>query len=245
MGYSAGFLALMTLLKYCYELGVKYITIYVFSIENFKRRPGEVQSVMDLMVEKIQGMLKEEGVVKQYGVKVKFVGNLKLLNDSVRTAVEAAMNATASNDKVVLVVAVAYTSTDEMAHASEESCLEKAVKIQNIENHKDFVEIGELEGKVYMNGENGKKSSNSDGRNVIKVGDVERNMYMAIAPDPDILIRTSGETRLSNFMLWQTTNTLLYSPKALWPEIELRHLVWAVLNFQRVRPYLERRRKQL
>lgn len=245
LGYSAGFLTLMTLLKYCYELGIKYITIYVFSIENFKRKPEEVQSVMDLMLEKIQGMLKEESIVNQYGVRVKFVGNLKLLSDPVRIAAEKAMNATATNDKVVLVVAVAYTSTDEIAHASGESCLEKVMKVQNGANHKDLVEMGEVEGKVYMNGDDEKKSSNLDGKHVIKLGDVERSMYMAIAPDPDILIRSSGETRLSNFMLWQTSSTLLYSPKALWPEIRLRHLVWAVLNFQRDHTYLERRRKQL
>ncbi|KAG2408866.1 hypothetical protein LR48_Vigan01g169900 [Vigna angularis] len=67
----------------------------------------------------------------------------------------------------------------------------------------------------------------------IKLADIEKNMYMAVAPDPDILIRSSGEARLSNFLLWQTTTCPLYGPTTLWPEIGLRHFIWAVLNFHR------------
>ncbi|ONH97282.1 hypothetical protein PRUPE_7G181400 [Prunus persica] len=79
----------------------------------------------------------------------------------------------------------------------------------------------------------------------VKLVDVEKHLYMAVAPDPDIMIRTSGETRLSNFLLWQTSNCPLYSPAALWPELGLWHLVWAVLNFQRNHYYLEKKRKQM
>ncbi|KAJ0040724.1 hypothetical protein Pint_28701 [Pistacia integerrima] len=79
---------------------------------------------------------------------------------------------------------------------------------------------------------------------VINLVDIEKHMYMAVAPDPDILLRSSGEARLSNFLLWQTSNCLLYSPAALWPEIGLSHLVWAVLNFQRNHAYLEKKKKQ-
>ena len=211
MGHRAGFLSLMTIMKYCYQLGVKYVTIYAFSIDNFKRKPDEVQAVMDLMLEKIEGLLKEESIINQYGVRVEFVGNLRLLSDPVRVAAEKAMRATAANSRAILLIAVAYTSTDEIVHAAHESCL------------------GIGEGKDVM----------------IKVDDVEKRMYMGVAPDPDMLVRTSGETRLSNFMLWQTSGSLLYSPRALWPEVGLRHLVWAVLNYQRAQPYLERRRKKL
>ncbi|KAL8549942.1 hypothetical protein ACS0TY_008684 [Phlomoides rotata] len=223
MGHRAGFLSLMTLMKYCYELGVKYVTIYAFSIDNFRRKPEQVQSVMDLMLEKIEGLLKEEGIVNQYGVRVYFIGNLKLLSEPVRLAAEKSMEATANNTRSILLVCVAYTSTDEIAHAAQESC-------------KDVYEA--------QNGEiNEEKEKDGDG--VIKLADIEKHMYMGIAPDPDILVRTSGESRLSNFLLWQTSSSLLYNPRALWPEIGLRHLVWAVLNFQRIHPYVEKRRKQL
>lgn len=224
MGHRAGFLSLMTLIKYCYELGVKYVTIYAFSIDNFKRKPHEVQSVMDLMLEKIEGLLKEESIVNQYGVRVYFIGNLNLLNEPVRVAAEKAMKATSNNRKSILLVCVAYTSTDEIVHAAQESCEVKWAQIRS---------------SIHSQIDDEEEESS------IQLADVERHMYMGVAPDPDILVRTSGETRLSNFLLWQTSNCLLYSPKALWPEIGLRHLVWAVLNFQRICPFLERRRKQI
>lgn len=229
MGHRAGFLSLMTLMKYCYELGVKYVTIYAFSIDNFRRKPEQVQGVMDLMLEKIEGLLKEESIVNQYGVRVYFIGNLKLLYEPVRIAAEKAMKATAKNTRSILLICVAYTSTDEIAHAAQESC-ENAWSL--------------MRGKEACKGEiNGDEKDG--GYEVIKLGDIEKHMYMGLAPDPDILVRTSGESRLSNFLLWQTTNSLLYNPRALWPEIGLRHLVWAVLNFQRTYPYLEKRRKQI
>ncbi|KAL3838842.1 hypothetical protein ACJIZ3_023433 [Penstemon smallii] len=229
MGHRAGFLSLMSIMKYCYELGVKYVTIYAFSIDNFKRRPEEVQYVMDMMLEKIEGLLKEESIVNQYGVRVYFVGNLKLLNENVRMAAEKAMKATSNNSRSILLICVAYTSTDEIVHAAQESCEEKWTEIQSSTDARDCEIIEEKR----------------EGSNVIKLADIERHMYMGVAPDPDILVRTSGETRLSNFLLWQTSNCLLYSPRALWPEIGLRHLVWAVLNFQRIYPYLEKKRKNI
>jgi ditrans,polycis-polyprenyl diphosphate synthase len=81
--------------------------------------------------------------------------------------------------------------------------------------------------------------------NLIKLIDVEKHMYMAVAPDPDILIRTSGETRMSNCPLLQSAYCSLYSPSVLWPEIGFRHFLWAILNFQRNHFYLEKKRKQL
>ncbi|KAJ8567710.1 hypothetical protein K7X08_019918 [Anisodus acutangulus] len=116
-GYRAGFLAVMSMLKYCYELGVKYMTVYAFSIENFKRSQEEVQYLMDLMLEKIKGLLKQESVVNENGVRIHFVGNLKLLDKPVRVAAEKAMHATSNNTKSNLLICVTYTSTDEIVHA--------------------------------------------------------------------------------------------------------------------------------
>ncbi|XP_016509388.2 dehydrodolichyl diphosphate synthase CPT3-like [Nicotiana tabacum] len=228
-GYRAGFMAVMSMLKYCYVLGVKYMTIYAFSIDNFKRRPEEVQYLMDLMLEKIEGLLHKESVVNQYGVRVHFVGNLKLLTEPVRVAAEKAMQATADNTNSTLLICVAYSSTDEIVHAVESSCQEKWNEIQELnanqpQNVEETKEIREL-------------------NQIIKLVDIERHMYMRLAPDPDMLIRTSGETRLSNFLLWQTTSCLLYSPKVLFPEIGLRHLIWAVLHFQRLFPHLEKKKQ--
>ncbi|KAJ8771132.1 hypothetical protein K2173_023457 [Erythroxylum novogranatense] len=315
-GHRAGFLALMNILKYCYELGVKYVTIYAFSIENFKRRPDEVENLMNLMLEKIEELLEEESIVNQYGVRVYFIGNLKLLSEPVRVAAENAMRATAKNSKCSLLICVAYTSLDEILHAVQESCKEIIEVTQPCNSHKmgfgdrdskksdnavkhvqesckhDANESRVLKAGVSCNGDAGAANGVSKGveetrngvvehnfpgsfedkrdeaqelrpsrieNNVfpvkagdnmqgecfsIKLVDIEKHLYMAVVPDPDILVRSSGETRLSNFLLWQTSTCPLYSPKELWPEIGLWHLVWAVLNFQRHHSYLEKKKKQ-
>lgn len=222
VGYRAAFLALMCILSYCYELGVKYVTIYAFSIDNFKRRPDEVQYLMDLMLNKVEGLLKYQNALDQYGVRVHFVGNLNLLDKRLKAAAEKAMDATRNNSSFTLLVCLAYTSTDEIVHATEACCKEKREKKKLVE----------------MSG----GAPSWEAERVITVVDLEKHMYMGLAPEVDILVRTSGETRLSNFLLWQTCSCLLYSPRTLFPEIGLRHLVWAVLNFQRAQPYLQKRR---
>ncbi|XP_010467536.1 PREDICTED: dehydrodolichyl diphosphate synthase 6-like [Camelina sativa] len=231
-GHKAGFSALMLMLQYCYELGIKYVTIYAFSIDNFRRQPEEVQCLMDLMLEKIKSLLEKESIVHQYGIRVYFIGNLALLNDQVRDAAEEVMKATAKNSRVVLLICIAYNSTDEILQAVKKSCINKLDNIEASGSYKH--EDSDIEAKDMENQE--KK---------IQLVDIEENMQMSVAPNPDILIRSSGETRLSNFLLWQTGNSQLCSPAALWPEIGLRHLVWAILNFQRSHSYLEKRKKQL
>ncbi|CAK7355550.1 unnamed protein product [Dovyalis caffra] len=314
-GHRAGFSVLMSMLKYCYELGVTYVTIYAFSIENFKRRPDEVQNLMDLILEKIEGLLNEESIVNEYGIRVYFIGNLKLLSEPVWVAAEKVMKATANNTKCMLLICIAYTSCDEIVHAIHESCKNKWEEIQPCNSHKVCnggievvdgkkiddgvlqsvqelcrVETNELQatrastarsgvaegvertGKI--NGVAGHAVhgscdkwdevqsleasrsgngviSNEESKkllvdpSILKVVDIERHMYMSVAPDPDVVIRSSGETRLSNFLLWQTSNCLLYSPNALWPDMRLWHLVWAVLDFQRSHSYFEKKKKQL
>ncbi|XP_031389418.1 dehydrodolichyl diphosphate synthase 6-like isoform X2 [Punica granatum] len=231
-GHRAGFASLMWILGYCYELGVKYVTIYAFSIDNFKRRPNEVQVLMDLMLEKIDELLKEESLVRQYGIQLYFIGNLKLLSDNVREAVERAMEITAKNNKLVLLICVPYTSTDEILHAVEESCQDKLDHSQAVKQTNGSTD--------HCN-----QTSQEDHEHDIKVVDIEKRMYMAAAPDLDILIRSSGETRLSNFLLYQSDKCQLYSPAALWPELGLWHFVWAVLSYQRSYSYFEKKRKQL
>ncbi|KAM1261470.1 hypothetical protein ACFX14_026707 [Malus domestica] len=113
-GHRAGFPSLMSILR----------------IDNFKRRPDEVKTLMDLLQEKIEGLLEKESIVNQFGNRVYFIGNLKLLNESVRVAAEKAMKATANNSKAVLLFCVAYTSCDEIIHAVEESCNVKKSEIR-------------------------------------------------------------------------------------------------------------------
>ncbi|XP_074316653.1 dehydrodolichyl diphosphate synthase CPT3-like [Silene latifolia] len=223
-GHELGYMALMSMLRYCYELEVKYVTIYAFSIDNFKRRPEEVQTLMDLIREKIEGLVKEGSLVNQYGVRVHFIGDLKLLDEPVRLAAEKAMAATAGNSKAVLSICIAYTSTNEIMNAVELSCEEKWDELKILDS------CGAAYGLT---------------KNFVDLVDVERNMFMKVAPSPDIVVRTSGESRLSNFLLWQSSCSILYSPSIFWPEIGLRHLGWAILKFQRYRSYLEKTKKRV
>ncbi|TQE06165.1 hypothetical protein C1H46_008230 [Malus baccata] len=191
-----------------------------------------VQILMDLLEEKIEGLLERESIVNQYGIRVCFIGNLKLLNESVRDAAERAMKATANNSKAVFLICVAYSSRDEIVHAVQESCYEKRNEIQaqikrtrggnggldgeagldtseacneGVEGEKENTMVNHVEN---VEGEVQESEKQLQNVPVVKVVDVERHMYMAVAPDPNIVIRTSGETRLSNFLLWQTSNCL-------------------------------------
>lgn len=273
-GHRAGFSSLMTILGYCYDLGIRYVTVYAFSIDNFKRRPDEVQCLMDLMVEKIEELLKTGSVLDRYGVRMHFIGSLKLLNENVQIAAEKAMKATASNDKTVPLICVAYTSRNEIERAVQRSCEQKLDEANAFEGN---VEIKEMNGQLdelgvpispcscgvkRVQGAETKKGifkhvgqrshqersddiENMHKYSIIKLVDIEKNMYMAVVPDPVIVIRSSGETRLSNFPLWQTAYRPLYAPDAHWPDMGLWHLVWAVLSFQRSYSYLQKKKKQL
>ncbi|KAL2933999.1 Dehydrodolichyl diphosphate synthase 6 [Bienertia sinuspersici] len=205
--YRPGFLALMSRVKHCYELGVKYITIFAFSLDNLRRQPEEIQRLMELLREKIEVFLENDGFIKKYGVRLYFVGNLTVLGEDIHAAANRLMEETANNTTTYLLVCVGYTSTYEMVHAFEES--------------------------IHLGKEN----------RIIELEDIEKQMYMSIAPKPDILIRSSGETRLSNFLLWQTEFSLLYCPSALWPELGLWHMVWALLNYQRHYAYFQKKMK--
>lgn len=218
-GHRVGYSALKSTLLYCYELGIKYVSIYAFSIDNFKRNPDEVDDLMTLLLEKIDELLGEDGLVKKYQLRVNFWGNLSLLKESVHLAAKRAMAATAGNVGPVLSICVAYTSTDEITHAIGES----------------------VKQKVYKENLNG--SYRDNGEKEISVEEIEKNLYTANCPDPDIVIRTSGENRLSNFLLWQTAYSHLQNPAVLWPEFSLKDLVWAILQYQRVHPYLEKLKK--
>lgn len=227
-GHRVGFSALISVLRYCYEIGIKYVTIYAFSIDNFKRKPEEVQSTMDLIKEKIDELLQEHSIVNEYGIRMNFWGNLNLLNDAVRLSVEKAMRNTSNNTGPVLSVCVAYTSTNEIAHAIEKSCCQKM----------------EMTKGMRANGfENGVVEKTP--QTMVTVVDLEMHLFSNDCPDPDIIIRTSGETRLSNFLLWQSSFSHLQNPAPLWPEFSLSHLVWAILRYQRAYPYLQDRSKKM
>lgn len=213
--YHAGFLSLMTVVDVCYELGVKYVTIYAFSIDNFRRKSDEVGFLMGLLGNYLGSLSFEKNMIDKFGIRINFMGNLSLLPESIRLEIDQVMASTKKNNDLVLSICVAYTSTDEIVHAIQESCTEKLAKVE-----------GEIHG----------------GEGVVTVSDLDRHMYMSGLPDPDLLVRSSGRSRLSNFLLWQTTHTCLEAPDELWPDMSAQTMFWVILKYQRVQSYLKLRK---
>lgn len=220
-GHEFGAETLIQTLKDCYELGVKYVTVYVFSIENFKRSAEEVDVLTDLLQRRLESLLEKESLVNRFGVRVQFPGNLGLLPDRVRRTVEKVTMMTKLNDRAVLNVCIAYTSKDEIVHAVQGACQGFMSRVSGLE----FVKNGESFGEC------------------VTVEDIERHLYTAGCPDPDLLIRTSGETRLSNFLLWQSGFCYLQACGAMWPEFSFRHFFMAVLCYQRAYSVLKQKNK--
>lgn len=175
-GHSKGFDKLSEVLQWCLDIGIYEVTVYAFSIENFKRTKEEVDQVLKLADEKFAKLLEEKDKLKELGIRVRVIGNMDLLPDTLKAKIAEATLETKDHDKAVLNVALAYTSRDEMTHSM--------ISIL------DGIERGEL------------TESDVDDHLLSKC------LYTNERPTADLLIRTSGETRISDFLLWQVSNQL-------------------------------------
>lgn len=190
-GHKQGALATERAVKAAIELGVKYLTIYAFSQENWQRSNEEVGFLMNLLLLQIKKQLAE--FVKN-GVCLKVIGNRSQLSKEVIKAIEDAETKTANNNKLFLQVALSYGSRQEILHAVEKS-----------------------------------------GGDADKF---EACLYTSGIPDPDLLIRTGGEFRISNFLLWQMAYTELFFTEKQWPEFDKSLFEKAIENYtQRERRY--------
>ncbi|CAN6599053.1 dehydrodolichyl diphosphate synthase complex subunit Rer2p [Trichomonascus vanleenenianus] len=186
-GHNAGFESLAATLELCYNAGVKVVTVFAFSIENFNRTPYEVESLMEVAKSRLNQLCEHGELAEQYGVRIKIVGDRSRLSPDVVEIVERAESTTKNNSKAVLNVCFPYTSRDEMA-ASIRKIVGKA------KHHK----ISPASIDEHM---------------------IEENMYTGDSPELDILIRSSGVERFSDFMLWQSHNgTQIEFIDKLWPE---------------------------
>lgn len=179
-GHSKGFDKLSEVLQWCLDMGVQEVTVYAFSIENFKRSKEEVDGIFDLARDKFRRLLSEKDKLMELGIRVEVIGNLNLFPKDIIETIAEAMTETRNNNRAVLSVAFAYTSRDEITHSIE--TILTGVDQQQIDT-KDIDE--EL---------------------------ISRCLYTKNRPTPEILIRSSGETRLSDFLLWQVTMSNKWSP---------------------------------
>ncbi|KAG5679639.1 hypothetical protein PVAND_009196 [Polypedilum vanderplanki] len=197
-GHEFGSEKLSKILKWCPKIGIKEVTVYAFSIENFKRSQDEVNAIMKLFIRKL---LEKEQELHEKGIKVKVIGNLDMLPNDVQKVVADAMLSTKDNSKLNLNIAFAYTSREEITNSIK-------TIVEGVENNELISE---------------------DLYNVL----IDECMYTNQSSPVDLLVRTSGEMRFSDFLLWQIPSTVFYFTETLWPDFTLWHLLAAVFYYQR------------
>lgn len=182
-GHIEGVASVKACIKAARRNGVRYLTLYAFSTENWGRPQEEVDALMQLFC---QSVTKETPELVAEGVRVCIIGRRDRFSESVRERLQHIEDSTAEGDKLTLVLAFDYSSRDEIMRATRK-LVERATK-------------GELQSED------------------ITEQSISENLYTANIPDPDFIIRTSGECRLSNFLLWQASYAEMYFPQTLWPD---------------------------
>jgi undecaprenyl diphosphate synthase len=197
-GHRQGAKSVKLTVKVCRELGIQYLTLYAFSVENWLRPREEVDALMELLKEYLHSEIKK---LMKHDIRLMVIGNIGILKEPVRILLSEAMEKSAHNRGMVLNLALSYGGRDEIVEAVRSIAEDSRV------------------GKIRP-------------RNITKEL-FSKYLYTAEIPDPDLLIRTSGEYRLSNFLLWQTAYTELYFTDVLWPDFRRKHLMEAIYDFQR------------
>ncbi|MBT3174403.1 MAG: isoprenyl transferase [Lentimicrobiaceae bacterium] len=179
------------------ELGIKYLTLYTFSTENWNRPKAEVDALMTLFVDTI---IKELSTLNKNKIRLNAIGDLKALPGENYEKLAETMEKTKDNDKMVLTLAISYSSRWEILNAVK-SISEKVEKKE--------LKIGDIDDEVF-------------------------NTFLSTfpMPDPELLIRTSGEHRISNYLLWQIAYSELYFTDVLWPDFRKEELYNAIVQYQ-------------
>ncbi|HLP05241.1 MAG TPA: isoprenyl transferase [Paludibacter sp.] len=180
------------------EIGIKYLTLYAFSTENWNRPEKEVHALMELLIDTIE---RETPTLNKNNVRLLAIGDLSRLPVNAREKLQRCIDTTSKNTGLSLVLALSYSSRWEITHALKNICKEV------------------LEGKLKLEDVDSNTISN--------------HLTTKSIPDPDLLIRTSGEERISNFLLWQIAYTELYFTQTHWPEFGKESFYQAICEFQK------------
>lgn len=178
-GHRAGTENLRRIIEACIEFGVKYLTIYAFSTENWGRPPEEVRGLLGILEDVIDRELRE---LHQQGVQLRHIGRLERLKPSLRQKVLDAIEMTKNNSRLVLNIAFNYGGRDEIVQAIQHM-IQDGLRAEDVTAEA-----------------------------------VNQYLYTAGVPDPDLIIRTSGELRVSNFLIWQGAYSELYITPTYWPD---------------------------
>ena len=196
-GHRRGANILKEILRACNDWGIKTLTAYAFSTENWGRPMTEVNFLMTLFEKLIRKELQE---MNEEGVRIRFIGDLSPLPESLKQEIDHSMATTQNNQGVNFNVAINYGSRLEIVKA----CQAIAEKVAT----------GELS------------------PDIIDENTIAQYLYTSASPDPDLLIRTSGEMRLSNFLLWQLAYTEIYITDTLWPDFNCTEFKTALVQYQ-------------
>ncbi|MCK5845905.1 MAG: isoprenyl transferase [Bacteroidales bacterium] len=197
LGHKAGVMPVREVSEAGSELGVKYITLYAFSTENWNRPKAEVDALMALLVSSIKKEIKD---LKKNNIQLQTIGDLSSLPSISQKTLREAVAETSENTGLTLILALSYGSRTEIVNAAKKL----AIKYKNNElTETDFTE------EVFSN-----------------------ELYTSDIPDPELMIRTSGELRISNFLMWQLAYAELYFTDKLWPDIRKNDFYEAIYDFQ-------------
>lgn len=191
MGHKKGVESLKKVVKAADKFGIKYLTMYAFSTENWNRKKEEVDFLMNLLAITMKNETKE---LNENNVKISFIGNLSALNKNLQDVLLSAKEVTKNNTGVNLQIAINYGARDEIITAVNE-ILKSGIKEVDVDLFEKF-------------------------------------LYTRNIPDPDLLIRTGGELRVSNYLLWQIAYSEIYVTKKYWPEFDEEALIEAVRAFK-------------
>lgn len=196
-GHQNGVKAVRAALEATIQVGVKHLTLYAFSTENWNRPRLEVIALMELLVSSLK---KEIKTFQKNGVRLNAIGDLSKLPKNCQEKLQETMDITAHNTNCVLTLALSYSSQEEIVQATK-NIAEKVLKGE--------LNIEEITTEVF-----------------------QQNLYTSNLPNPDLLIRTSGEYRISNFLLWQIAYAEFCFLDKMWPEFEQEDLFKAILDYQ-------------
>ena len=198
-GHRAGVGPVRSTVETCARLGIQALTLYAFSVENWKRPRAEVETLWRLLRFYLRKELPE---LQKNDIRLQAIGRLEALPPDVRRELDAVVDATAGNRGLLVNLAINYGGRTEIVDAVN-----------------SIIELARMEGRL---------SSLQVDEELIAA-----HLYTSASPDPDLLIRTSGEMRLSNFLLWQIAYAELYVTETLWPDFSRTHLLTAVLEYQK------------
>ena len=197
-GHTSGIDSARETIESCVELEIKNLTLYVFSVDNWKRPKSEVNALMKLLVRSVKNEIED---INKNNIRMRIIGSLDQLPKSVKSELVDASNLTIKNDGLNLNLAISYGSKTEIINALKQ-IIEKVKK--------NIISIENIDEKL-----------------------INEHLYTKISKDVDLLIRTGGEFRLSNFLLWQNSYAELLFYDMLWPDFRKKDFYDSILTFQK------------